>query len=80
MDPLKYLSICLLWLLISHSYLVQLSLSYSFKGQEIRQAFWARTEVSMEVHLEAGWRTGHIPSFPASRGTGSTWLVTSKEQ
>lgn len=53
MEPLEYLSIHSLWPLISHSDLAQQILSYRLKGQEIKQVFWARTEVSMGQFI---WR------------------------
>lgn len=52
-EPLEYLSIRSLWLLISHSDLAQRTLSYRLKGQEIKQVFWARTEASMGQSI---WR------------------------
>lgn len=53
MEPLEYLSIRSLWLLISHSYLAQRTLSYRLKDQEIKQVFWARTEASIDQSI---WR------------------------
>lgn len=80
MEPLEYLSIRSLWLLISHSGLAQKTLSYRLKGQEIQQVFWARTEASMGQSI---WRlverlaTSHPFCLPEEH---SAWLVTPKEQ
>lgn len=52
-EPLEYLSIRSLWLLISHSDLAQQTPSYRLKDQEIKQVFWARTEASIDQSI---WR------------------------